>query len=125
MPGFDNPTDQSAPARAPSAPRHTTASGAVGLFGLFFGLCAIFALVVTVVEWREDAARERWPLVSARVEQANIDSDFPRPGSAGSPAWRLRYRVRFEVDGLEQRATLTSRSTSSQADAAKMQVWAG
>jgi hypothetical protein len=32
--------------------RHTTLAGAVGLFGLFAGLCAIFALVVTVFEWR-------------------------------------------------------------------------
>jgi len=111
-------------ASTPPAPRHTTASGAVGLFGLFFGLCAIFALVVTVVEWREDAARERWPLASARVEQGDVDADLPRPRSGASPTWRLRYRVRFEVDGVEQRATLTSHSTSSEADAAKMLAWA-
>ena len=40
-----------------SSPRRTTVAGAVGLFGLFAGLCAVFALFATVADWREEAAQ--------------------------------------------------------------------
>jgi hypothetical protein len=124
MPEFDNPAAQGAPASA-SAPRHTTTSGLVGVFGLLCGLGAILGAVVTVVEWRENAAHERWPLASAQVERGAVDAELPGPRSSASTTWRLRYRVRFEVDGWEQHATLTSHPTGSEADAAKMQAWAG
>jgi hypothetical protein len=75
-------------------PRNTPA-GVVGLFGLFAGLCAIFALVGTVVDWREEAAQARWPVVSALIEQSYVDSHRPKPHSA--ILWQLRYRVRYEA----------------------------
>jgi hypothetical protein len=112
--------DAGNPIPAP-APRHSTPAGVVGLFGLFSGLCAVFAALVTLGEWRDDTARAAWPHASALIEQGYVSEDRPR---GGSTTWRLRYRVRYEVDGRETRALLTSYSTNSQGEAAKMQAWA-
>src|SRR5258706_3814583 len=104
------------------APRGTSASGVVGLFGLFAGLCAIFGLLVTLYEWRDDTARAAWPEASALIEQGYVDAARPRSG--GSQTWQLRYRVRYEAAGEERHATLTSHTTTSHDDAAGMHAWA-
>ena len=70
--------------------RHTTLAGAVGLFGFFAGLCAVFALAVTLVEWRTEHAEAQWPLTTARIERADL----------GTRA--LRYRVRYVADWQER-----------------------
>lgn len=100
--------------------RHTTLAGAVGLFGLFAGLCAIFAFVVTVFEWRAERAQAQWPVVSARIEHAEL-AEHAR--SKGSTTWSLRYRVRYDADWQERAASLSSGSTSSAADVAAMRAW--
>jgi hypothetical protein len=106
------------------APRHTTPAGLVGLFGVFAALCALFGLFVTVAEGFEDAAQARWPVVAALIEHGEVAaSGTDRQG--GAPLWQLRYRVRYEVDGREHRATLTSHTTASDETLAKMRAWAG
>jgi hypothetical protein len=100
--------------------RHTTVAGAVGLFGLFAGLCAIFALVVTVFEWRAERAQAEWPVVPARIERAELE---PHATSKGATTWSLRYRVRYAADWQERTASLSSRSTSSPADLPAMRAW--
>jgi hypothetical protein len=87
-------------------------AGAVGLFGLFAGLCAIFALLVTLFEWREERAQTNWPLASARIEQAELTA-------AGS----LRYRVRYETEWQERVATLSTGSTTNQLELARTRAW--
>ena len=88
--------------------RHTTLAGALGLFGLFAGLCAIFALAVTLVEWRAERAQAEWPLVSAAIEQAELTA-----------SGALRYRVRYDGGA----ATLSSRSTRAADELAAMRAW--
>jgi len=88
--------------------RHTTLAGAVGLFGLFAGLCAVFALGVTFVEWRTERAQAEWPLASAAIEHAEL-----------SATGALRYRVRYDAGA----ATLSSRSTRAPAELAAMRAW--
>src|SRR5262245_1526720 len=95
-----------------SVPRHTTPAGLVGLFGLFAALCAVFGLVVTVAEGFEDAAQARWPVVAALIEHGEVAAHGTDRRS-GAPLWQLRYRVRYEVEGREQKATLTSHTTTS------------
>ncbi len=92
--------------------RHTTLAGAVGLFGLFAGLCAIFAFVVTVFEWRAERAQAHWPVVSARIEHAELTT-------TGS----LRYRVRYDADWQDHAATLSSRGTSDARELAAIRAW--
>src|SRR5258706_3263521 len=106
-----------APVSKPAA-KGTSPSGVVGLFGLFAGLCAIFGLLVTLYEWRDDTARAAWPEASALIEQGYVDAVRPRNG--GFQTWQLRYRVRYEAPGEERHPTLTSHTTTSHDDAAGM-----
>ena len=103
-----------------TAPRHTTLAGAAGLFGLFAGLCAIFALVVTLFVWRAERAQAQWPLVSARIERAELVEHVE---SNGGTSWALRYRVRYDADWQEHAASLSSRSTSNASELAAMRAW--
>jgi len=103
------------------APRRNTPAGLTGVFGLFAGLCTVFVFVATVADWREEAAQVRWPVVSARIEGGEVD---PNRVSHGGTSWQLRYRVRYEADGQERVATLTSRSEVSDEEPAKLHAWA-
>jgi hypothetical protein len=99
----------------------TTAAGAVAMFGLFAGLCAIVALLATFVDWRDERAREQWPVATATIDRGAVDT---YRNSRGGIRWQLRYRVRYEVDGKPQAATLTSRSTQSSEEAGEFEAWA-
>jgi len=92
--------------------RHTTLAGAIGLFGLFAGLCAISALVVTLFQWRAERAQAQWPVVSARIERAELTA-----------TGALHYRVRYDADWQEHAASLSSRSTSNERELAAMRAW--
>ncbi len=102
-------------------PGRNTPAGVVGLFGLFAGLCTIFALVATVADRRDEAAQARWPVVSARIEGGEVD---PQRVSHGGTTWQLRYKVRFVVEGQERVATLTTRSERSDDESAALHAWA-
>jgi hypothetical protein len=110
-----------------SRPRTTqqmTAAGFAGLFGLFAGLCTIFALCVTLVDWHDESTQARWPVVSAVVDRADVVASARAPKDGGGTVWKLRYRVRYELNGEARAATLTSRSVFSEAEAATLQSWA-
>jgi len=107
-----------------AAPPHTTPAGVVGLFGVFATLCALFGTAVTVAEGFEDAAQARWPVVAALIEHGEVAANGTDRQS-GAPLWQLRYRVRYEVDGREHKATLTSHTTTSDETLAEMRAWAG
>jgi len=98
-----------------------TAAGFVGLFGLFAGLCAIFAVGATLIDWHEEASLARWPLVSAVVERADVIAS-ERDDRSG-PLWNLRAHVRYAVNGVPRTATLTSRSAYAEINAEQLQAW--
>jgi hypothetical protein len=104
-------------------PQQMTASGFAGLFGLFAGLCAIFAGCVTLSDWYSQTKQARWPLVSAVVERGDVIATA-RPPKDGGTVWNLRYRVRYELNGKQLIATPTSTSVFSEAEAARLRDWA-
>ena len=104
--------------------RQMRASGFAGLFGLFAGLCAIFAGCVTLGDWHSKTTQAHWPLVSAVVDRADVVASPRAPKDGGGTAWNLRARVRYELNGEQQMVTLTSHTIFSEADAAKLQAWA-
>jgi hypothetical protein len=104
-----------------SAVQRTTLAGGIGLFGLVAGFGAIMALFATAAEWHEEHVRAGWPIVGAIVERADVWSSRVAP-SCGGMTWRLHYRLRYEAQGHEEHATLTSRSVSSEAQAARLSV---
>jgi hypothetical protein len=109
------------PARAT---QQMTASGFAGLFDLFAGLCAIFAVCATVADWYSETAQARWPLVSAVVERADVVVSARTPKDGGGNVWKLRYSVRYALNGEARSTTLTSPSVFSETKAAELQSWA-
>jgi hypothetical protein len=109
--------------RSPSA-QQMTASGFAALFGLFAGLCAIFAACVTLVDWHDEARQARWPVVSAVVDRGDIVAAPSAAKDGGGTTWKLRYRVQYELAGEAVMATLTSRTVFSETEAAALQSWA-
>jgi hypothetical protein len=106
--------------------QRTTIAGAAGLFGWLMGLFAIFALIAAAVDWREEIAQSGWPLVSAVIDRGDVTvTRSAQSNGSVSTASRIRYVVRYQADGQNQIATLTSRSVYSDADAAKLRGWAG
>jgi hypothetical protein len=101
-----------------------TASGFAALLGLFAGLCAIFAGCVTLSDWHDETTQARWPVVSALVERGDVIASARTPKDGGGTVWKLRYRVRYELNSEALMATLTSRTAFSENDAAKLQAWA-
>jgi hypothetical protein len=101
-----------------------TGSGVAGLLGLLAGLCAIFATCATLIDWYDEAVQARWPMVSAVVDRSDLVETPRTPKDGGGTAWKLRYRVHYEVSGEARTVTLTSRSAFSDADAAKLKSWA-
>jgi hypothetical protein len=106
------------------ATRQTTASGLAALFGLFAGLCAIFVVCATAFDWYSEIAQGRWPVVSAVVERSDVVASVRAPKDGGGTEWRLRTRVRYELNGEAMTATATSRVAFSEIDAATLQSWA-
>jgi len=107
---------------------HTTkriaASGLAGLFGLFAGLCAIFAGCVALIDWHAEAAQARWPRVAAVVERAEVIFAERGPKDGGRTSWYLAARVRYEVNGSARATTVASRRAFSETEAEKLQAWA-
>jgi hypothetical protein len=106
------------------ATQQITASGFAALLGLFASLCAIFAGCVTLSDWHDETTQARWPVVLALVERADVIASARTPKDGGGTVWKLRYRVRYELNGEALMATLTSRTAFSETDAAKLQAWA-
>jgi Protein of unknown function (DUF3592) len=109
---------------SPRPARRNTVAGLAGLFGLLAGLIAIFVLVVTAMNWRDEAAGAEWPLVTAVIDRGDVTASPRVQGNTAATAWRLRYIVRYEVDGEERSVTLGSGSAYSNAEAAKLHAWA-
>jgi uncharacterized protein DUF3592 len=106
------------------APRQLKASGLAGLFGLFAGLCAVFAACATLSDWHDQASQARWPVVAAVIERNHLVASARAPKYGGGTTWILRCHVRYEWNGEALTATLASRVVYSEADAAVLQSWA-
>jgi hypothetical protein len=98
-------------------------SGVAALFGLFTGLCAIFAGCVTLSDWYSEITQARWPVVSAVVKRADVMTSERDPKDGGGTVWNLKSHVQFDVNGEARTATLRSRSFS-EAEGAWLQSWA-
>src|SRR5262245_39166160 len=85
--------------------------GLVALLGLFAGLCAVFALIVTVAEAWQEHSQAQWPETTARVEKCSLHQT--------STGRRNRYyidcRLSYVVGDHEFVAKVYSRSAPSRA----------
>lgn len=104
--------------------RQMTAAGLAGLFGLFAGLCAIFAGCVALSDWRDETAQLHWPVASAVVERADVMTSVRAAKDGGGKKWSLSTRLSFNANGEAQTATLYSLTAYSESEAAKLHAWA-
>jgi hypothetical protein len=102
----------------------TTISGMFGFFGFVMGLCAIFVLIAAAVDWRDETAQAHWPLVSAVIDRGEVTATRRAQSNGGGMTWKLDYRVRFDLNGQEQIASITLPSANSESQAAELQSWA-
>jgi hypothetical protein len=101
-----------------------TGSGVAGLFGLFAGLCAVFATCATLIDWHDEATQARWPMVSAVVDRSDLVESGRTSKDGGGTGWKLRYRVHYEVNWGVRTATLYSNTIFSDEDFQKLKSWA-
>jgi hypothetical protein len=104
-------------------PRQMLASGLAGLFGLFAGLCAIFAACATLYDWHQETAQARWPVVSAIVDRADVVASRHSRSDGSATMRNLRIRIHYEQNGQTTTATLGSRTVMSDDDYRLLQAW--
>jgi hypothetical protein len=98
-----------------------TAQGLIGLMGLFFGLCAIFAAIVSAAEgWREHA-QARWPETTARIQECSVDPYEPLRGPR--VVWHIECRIAYALGFEEVVAKIRSRSVPEGKSVALMHQW--
>jgi hypothetical protein len=117
------PNDMADLSPAPTR-RPTLGSGIAAVLGLFAGLCAIFAGVVTLIDFHAEVTQARWPMASAVVDRADVEATARGPDNGSGTRWNLRVRVRFEADGQARTATLAAPVAFSESEAEKLQAWA-
>jgi Protein of unknown function (DUF3592) len=100
------------------------ASGFAALFGLFAGLCTIFATCATLADWYNETRQARWPVVSAVVDRGDLVESGRAQKNGGGTGWNLRYRVHYEVNWGVRTATLYSNTIFSDEDFQKLKSWA-
>ena len=76
------------------------------LLAVFFGLCSLFALVVTALEAWQEHHQARWPEVTAHVAECGLK----RPSSGRRNTFYIRCRLTYAVDREEYTANLYSRN---------------
>jgi hypothetical protein len=103
-----------------SAPRGNQPSGLAALLGLFFLLCAVFALIVTLVEWWSEHGQATWPKATATLLEREVE-EIGNPGEGS--VWVLRCRVTFPALDASVRSWVRSRGSRSITDHARMVDW--
>lgn len=98
------------------------ASGFARLFGLFAGICAAFAALVTVADWYDETTQARWPVVSATVERADVAVSRHRKRDGGGKLWKCTSGTTPTGEG--RTATLISRTVYSEEQAETLRSWA-
>jgi Protein of unknown function (DUF3592) len=76
---------------------------------LLFGLCTVFAAVVTVAEAWQEHVQARWPEVTARVDECGLE-----PTSSGRrEKFYIRCRLSYAVDDKQYASKIYSISVPS------------
>jgi uncharacterized protein DUF3592 len=100
-----------------------TTQGLIALFGVFAGLCTVFALFVTAAEAWSEHAQQSWPQATATIERCSVDPYYPFRSQGRQPLWHIECRITFLVHGGPVEAKIRSRSTNSSSDTESMNRW--
>jgi hypothetical protein len=97
---------------SPRTTKPPTTQGLISLFGLFAGLCTVFALVATAYDAWQERAQENWPETIATIEWPSIDSYRAFKSAGGGLTSFIRCRIRYLAGAEEVHSSIRSRSTS-------------
>lgn len=79
------------------------------VLAVLFGMCFLFALVVTVLEAWQEHRQAQWPEVTARV----ADCGLQRASTGRRSNFRIRCRLAYAVDFEQHAANIYSRNVPS------------
>jgi hypothetical protein len=113
------------PPSSPTMSRPFPGRSVLALLGVLAGLCAIFALVVSVADGVREYAQKSWPQATATVEGCSVDPYVPIRSASRTPVWYVRCRIGYRTDSDEIETSIRSRSTTSGwgGDAEGMRRW--
>jgi len=100
-----------------------TMQGLVGLLGLFFGLCAIFAAVVSAAEAYREHVQSGWPEATARIQECSVEPYEPFRSDGSGKIWHIECRIMYAPDSQEIATRIRSRSAPHGADIAPLDQW--
>jgi len=105
-----------------------TLQGFVGLMGVFFGLCTIFALLVTAAEAWQEHRQAQWPEATARIQRCSVETHYSQRREYVQIECRISYLVGNEeiVTHVRSRSTASSRRALWEypaEQAGRMQEW--
>ena len=103
----------------------TNLQGVVGVLGLFAGLCAVFALIVTGTDaWREHAQKS-WPAATAVLQRCNVEPYHPFRRDGGGVVWSIECRLTYAANttGEQVVSRIHSRSARGDVEVATMHGW--
>lgn len=100
-----------------------TAQGFIALFGLFAGVCTVFALVFSAADALREHAQQSWPQTTATIERCGLDPYHPFSHAGRDTIWHIECRINYLVHGDIVEAKIRSRSAKSGADTELMNRW--
>lgn len=111
---------QDAQGAGTAAKTSLTLGGVMMLLGVFAGLCAVFALVVTAGEAWGEHVQQSWPVATATLRRCNVDR---YKSMHNEVTWRIICNVSYFAQGDETAARVTSHSAFAGADVQAMTDW--
>lgn len=101
----------------------TNVQGIVRVFGLFAGVCAVFALVVTGTDMWREYAQKSWPASTATLQRCSVDPYYPFRRDGGGVVWNIDCRVTYPARGEQVASRIRSRSARGDAEVERMRRW--
>jgi hypothetical protein len=93
-----------------------------GFFGLFFGLCTIFALVVTVGQGWIEHSQQSWPEATATITDCDV-VPYYRYDRNRSGILLIECKIRYLAGDNSVETKLRSASSTSQSQILLMNQW--
>jgi hypothetical protein len=97
--------------------------GVILLFGVFLGLCSIFALVTTAAGAWYEHVEMSWPQTPAVIKQCRAGRSFPNGGGTRANPWLIECRIAYAVNGTPIETEIDSATTLSSEVFASMSDW--
>ena len=97
--------------------------GVIFLFGVFLGLCSVFAIVTTAAGAWHEHIESSWPQTRAAIKQCKAGRSFPNGGGTRENPWIIECHITYTVNGAPIETEIDSAATRSTEVFASMSEW--